>query len=558
MTPMIKAQAVPAIPADSFVESIGVNTHWAYRNVYTYNYTGLKAKLAESGIRYLRDGTYPETFVRAADLYNSLGIKTNMLTGRRKSDPSPQPPLDPTKIDEELNEIKTQALAATLSLEAPNEYDLTHGNETEWVETLRNYTCSLYTKVKADEMLRNLPVIGPPLVTLKAYVAVGNLDPCIDYVALHMGQVDRWPGFSGVDKNGSYSITWYLDYLARSQSPSGKRVQSTEAGYHNDITTNGVSEEAEGKYMGRVFAEYFRRGVYRSLKYELVNQGQPGREGLFGLLRNDLSEKPSFRTVKNLIVIMNDKGPDFKPDMLNYTLNGSMDNVRQMLFQKRNGDFYLMVWLEVASWNFTTKMDLYPPAQEVVLALQDNNRISNAMLYAFNNSADVNIFNLTINNNQVNFNVTDKISIIKLSNSTNSISHGVYRLTPKSALHSCLDSTGEYNHTSVIQRTYWGSFNQQWIVEPVDADYYHLINRASSRVLGLDGCNAINGNISDCQKWKFELLPDGYYRVTPKHAQDQCLSVLLCSTTDDTKVQQWSWLNTDCQHWKLNWIAPPM
>ncbi len=97
----------------------------------------MKAKLTESGIRYLRDGTYPATFVRATDLYNSLGIKTNMLIGRRKSDPSPQPPLDPTKIDEELNEITTQVLAATLSLEVPNEYDLIHGNDTEWTETLR-------------------------------------------------------------------------------------------------------------------------------------------------------------------------------------------------------------------------------------------------------------------------------------------------------------------------------------------------------------------------------------------------------------------------------------
>lgn len=236
-------------------------------------------------------------------------------------------------------------------------------------------------------MLRNVPVIGPPLVSLKAYAAVGDLDACIDYVALHMGQVDHWPGFSGIDKNGSYSITWYLDYLARSQSPSGKRVQSTEAGYHNDVTTNGVSEEAEGKYMGRVFGEYFRRGVYRSLKYELVNQDQPGREGLFGLLRNDLSEKPSFRTVKNLIAIISDKGPNFEPDILNYTLSGSIDNVRQMLFQKRNGDFYFMVWLEVANWNFTTKTDLYPPAQEVVLSLQNYNRISSTMLYAFNNTA---------------------------------------------------------------------------------------------------------------------------------------------------------------------------
>lgn len=143
ITRIIKAEAVPAISADAFVDSIGVNTHWACRNVYTYNYTGLKAKLTESGIRYLRDGTYPETFIEATDLYNSLGIKTNMLTGRRQSDSSRQPPLDPTKIDEELNEIKTQALAATLSLDAPNEYDLTHGNDTDWVQALRNYTCLL-------------------------------------------------------------------------------------------------------------------------------------------------------------------------------------------------------------------------------------------------------------------------------------------------------------------------------------------------------------------------------------------------------------------------------
>jgi hypothetical protein len=63
------------------------------------------------------------------------------------------------------------------------------------------------------------------------------------------------------------------------------------------------------------------------------------------LLRNDLSEKPSFRAVKNLITILSDKGPSFGPDTLNYVLNGSIEYIRQILFQKRNGDFYLMVWL---------------------------------------------------------------------------------------------------------------------------------------------------------------------------------------------------------------------
>ncbi len=92
-----------------------------------------------------------------------------------------------------------------------------------------------------------------------------------------------------------------------------------------------------------------------------------------------------------------------------------MDNVRQILFQKRTGDFYLIVWMEVPSWNMTIKIDLYPPPQEIVLTLQDNKRISGATLYAFNNTADVNNFNLTIRDNQVTFYATDKLTILKLS-----------------------------------------------------------------------------------------------------------------------------------------------
>jgi hypothetical protein len=525
---IIKVQAVPTLPADSFVESIDVNTHWAYSNVYSHNYTGLKAKLAESGIRYVRDGTYLPVFARAIDLYDSLGIKTNMLTGRNKPGPGRQP-LDPTQIDEELNEIKTQALSATVSLEAPNEYDLSR--IPDWVEIIKNYSTVLYNKAKADQILRNIPVIGPSLVFLESYEAVGNGDSYIDYGNQHMYQWTFWPGFAGGDTNGSRSITWYLDKLALLQSPSGKRVQATEAGYTNYVEVVGLSEEADGKYMPRVFAEFFRRGVYRTYKYELVNQGQPGREGVYGLLRNDLSEKPSFRAVKNLIAILSDKGPSFEPDTLSYVLNGSMDNVRQILFQKRNGDFYLMVWLEVSSWDVNAKIDLYPPPQQVVLTLQGSNRISSATLYAFNNNADVNTTNLTINNNQVTFNVTDKISIIKLSNSsTSSISHGVYRLTSKDGFHSC---------------------HQLIVVGPMGDGFYRLTNRANGQVLHLNECKT-----NDCQKWKFELLSDGYYRITSKNAHDQCLGVRQCSLTGSIPTERRLWSNTDCEHyWKLDWIA---
>ncbi len=131
-----------------------------------------------------------------------------------------------------------------------------------------------------------------------------------------------------------FRYTWFIDDLARLQSPSGKHIQTTETGHHNDIRNGGVSEEADGEYAARMFAELFRRGIYRTYKYELVNQDIPGSEGLFGLLRNDLSEKPSFRAVKNLIQLLNDRGPSFKTETLNYTLNGTMDNIRQLLFSK--------------------------------------------------------------------------------------------------------------------------------------------------------------------------------------------------------------------------------
>jgi hypothetical protein len=214
---MTIAQNVTAIAADSFVESIGVNTHWEFPSVYIYNYTGLKAKLAESGIRYVRGQTFQAVYNRSIDLYNSLGIKTNIVIGRRRHGPWPQP-LDPTQVDVELNEIKTQALVATASLEAPNEYDLTHGSDTDWIGTIKNYSILIYTKAKADELLNRLPIIGPSLTSLKAYEVVGNLDPYIDYANLHLYQWTFWPGFNGLDNNGSTSIPWYLIIISLANS----------------------------------------------------------------------------------------------------------------------------------------------------------------------------------------------------------------------------------------------------------------------------------------------------------------------------------------------------
>lgn len=410
------AEGIPAISADSFVESIGINAHWSDPNIYTRNYTSLRAKLGESGIRYVRDGAHDGNYTVANDLYRSFGIKTNIVTGRRPESPYPAP-IDPTKVEVELSEIKANGLAVAASLEAPNEYDLEHGSDPDWVTNIQNFSARLYIQAKADDQLKHLPIIGPSLTTEQAYELVGNRDQYIDYANLHLYQGRRWPGYNESNNSTYASITWFIIHLARHQSPSGKGIQATEAGYHNEISNGSISEEAEGKYILRMYAEFFRNRIVRTYKYELVDEdNKHGKEAAFGILRSNMSEKAAFRGIKSLISILTDKGPTFPLDSLDLTVTGDINNTRSILFQKRDRDFYFMVWLEVPSWDLIANIDLYPPPQEIILNLPNNSHISNATLFAFNNTANLDTYDLPINNNQIIFNATDKISIIKLTN----------------------------------------------------------------------------------------------------------------------------------------------
>ena len=88
-----------------------------------------------------------------------------------------------------------------------------------------------------------------------------------------------------------------------------------------------------------MLVEFFQHLITRTYNYELVNTDQTGRESVFGLLRNDLSEKLPFEAVNSLIVILSDKGAHFKLRLLSYVLDDSVNNIQQILFEKRDGNF---------------------------------------------------------------------------------------------------------------------------------------------------------------------------------------------------------------------------
>ncbi len=182
---------------------------------------------------------------------------------------------------------------------------------------------------------------------------LGWLDSA-DYANTHCYAGGGPPGFRW---------NWYMDRcLTNIQRP----IIASETGYHHATNhtdghwIRGVTERTSGRYLPRLLAEYFVRGVVRTYAYEFLDlKAQPDySEANFGMLRWNGEPKPAYLAVKNLISILRDPGPDFSPGALDFSINGDVEPVRHLLLQKRDGAFYLLLWINAVSYDLKTKQDM--------------------------------------------------------------------------------------------------------------------------------------------------------------------------------------------------------
>jgi hypothetical protein len=370
-----QAHAAPehAKSADAVVESAGVNVHTYFSGVYE-NYDAWKPKLVALGVRYIRDGLaagLPFQHALLNDLADS-GIRANLVMG------DPKNKYGTGTLDQLVSVLKTEIRSAVVSVEGPNEWDDVAGDSYPcdpvrpelgcWATDLRAYQQELYAKIKADSALAGLAVVGPIVVGDRQLV--GDLSPWLDYGNMHPYPGNRNPEWSLNPSGGD-------EFDLAANNSGDKPVMATETGYHNalqypDAGHRPVSERAAGIYVPRLLLDYFgqasSRGqtVKRSFLYELIDETDDHR---FGLLRNDLSEKPAYKSLKNLLALLEDRGPAFDPGSLDYSLDGATTELRRLLLQKRDGSFWLALWRDVDVWDESSGGDLYPGEQHVTLRL---------------------------------------------------------------------------------------------------------------------------------------------------------------------------------------------
>jgi hypothetical protein len=347
------AAAVPARAADSFVDSVGVNTHLYYSDTdYTRQFGTIAQRLNELGVRHIRENLVtnrPDQYQRLNQLA-AQGIKSTLILG--------EPTDGSAGLGKLTSILSTNLRGAVDAVEGPNEWDLRGGSG--WMSSLAPYQAQLWSQVKGSPTLAGLPVVGPSLGNTNS--AGSDVSGSLDY-----GNIHSYPNGEPPEWNLSKRLS-----LATEMS-GGKPVMATETGYHTAIGYQGdhrpTSEAAEAVYLPRLFLEYYRRGVVRTFSYELLDEfpdpGNDEPESNFGLLRNDLSPKPAFTALSNLIAICSDPGSSFAPGKLDYSVSGDQTELRQLLLQKSDGSYYLALWRATSVWDNSGLRTLTAPSPTV-------------------------------------------------------------------------------------------------------------------------------------------------------------------------------------------------
>jgi hypothetical protein len=160
-----------------------------------------------------------------------------------------------------------------------------------------------------------------------------------------------------------------------SKISANKPLVATEIGYHTDTSPlygghYGAPERAVAQYMPRIALEAFTGGIERTYIYQFADLWSPAQaqqygvsaaENSFGLLRWDLSPKPSFIALRNLLrVVDGDSAPVAAPAGMRLHLEGAGPDVRSLLLRSADGTYALALWRTVSVWDYLGRKDLYP------------------------------------------------------------------------------------------------------------------------------------------------------------------------------------------------------
>jgi hypothetical protein len=408
LAPNANAQnPVQASPADSFVDSMGVGTHMTYTNtLYFTNWQQVFADLQALGIRHIRDGYFDPNwgppYTTEHQQLAQAHIRTDYVI-----------PYSPSISAQSIEQLASVDQDMEL-LEAPNECDLAGACGSGVTGSLNNMIAEM-PMIQAAGSALGVPVIGPAFAAYQPYSWVGNIAPLMSYNNLHVyfgGRNPGAPGWGSPDAEGNPFGTFQFWLDMSDEDAPGLPAQITETGYMTfpgNPTPYTVPENVEAQYLVRTYFLAYLHGIGRSYVYELLED--PNSPG-FGMIDGNLNPRPSYYEIKNLIANLADPGQSFTPGQLPYSVIGGDSTLDRLLLQKRDGSFWLILWLEQSSYDEVNLVNTPVTPQQVTLNLGGNYFTPN--VGTFDDNGNLNWTSTHTTSQSVPLSISDHPTIVKI------------------------------------------------------------------------------------------------------------------------------------------------
>lgn len=369
------AEQRAAVPTADFLDSIGVVTSFPDRGqplaktIEMVRYCGFR--WVRAGIEGLTDNG-PTTMRTFLELHRQTGARLSwgLVSGGT----------DVNKLVETGKILaRNDALLAFEGNNEPNNWPVEYqgekggGREFSWMAVAKLQR-DLYHAIKTDPVLAKYPVwsISEPgaqrdnvgLQFLAIPHGAGTLMPdgtrYADYANVHNylyhphspdpADNKAWdaadPTYaSRVDGLfANFGLTWskWFQGYTQEQLETLPRV-TTETGAN---IAGRVTEELQGLNLLNLYLAQFKRGYAYTSVYLLRDRTDEAGNQSFGFFRPDYSPRKAATYLHNITTILTDKGAFVPPGHLDYTIANQPPTVHDLLLQRSDGTFQLVVWDE--------------------------------------------------------------------------------------------------------------------------------------------------------------------------------------------------------------------
>ena len=358
-----------AVPAGNFLNSLGVSSAVSRRGE-TLTQTIQSAKFL--GVRWVRAGY--ESDLPVADL-----IELHRQTGVRFSYGLMSGGTNLVRLLDGARKLAAaNALIALEGNNEPNNWGVTYGGQTggrnlSWLPVAK-LQAELYRTVKNDPELKDHPVWSPSEMGAETdnvglqFLTIPNAGGCLmpdgtKYAdAANCHNYLTHPGWSGLHDNqtwiaadptaacrvdglyGNHGLTWGHHFRGYAESALLKLPRvTTETG----VTIAGdITEEVQALLYLTVYLDQFKRGWSYTSIYLLRDRSDEGGNQTFGFFKPDYSPRKAAVYLHNLTTILADDRAISVPEVFNYSVTNQPATVHDLLLQKHDGTFELVLWDE--------------------------------------------------------------------------------------------------------------------------------------------------------------------------------------------------------------------